>query len=166
MRCYVLMGVSGCGKSSVGEQMASRVGMTFIDGDDLHPKTNIDKMTRGEPLTDEDRIPWLEKVGDALSQTPGTVAIGCSALKRTYRDIIRARAAEPVSFVHLDAAEHVLASRVRERAGHFMPPSLLRSQFQALECLADSEIGTRIDIDQPFERVVGDTEKYVRETIA
>lgn len=165
MRCYVLMGVSGCGKTSVGEALSVRCEMTFIDGDELHPQANIDKMASGEPLTDIDREPWLEMVGDRLSATSGPVVIGCSALKRKYRDIIRARVAEQVSFVHLHAAEQVLEARVNERTGHFMPPALLRSQFEALENLVSDEIGTRINIDQPFEGVVSDTEKYVKETM-
>jgi len=106
MRCYVLMGVSGCGKSSVGRALSVICDMTFFDGDDLHPQANIDKMSKGEPLTDEDRKPWLQTVGDVLAETPGPVVVGCSALKRIYRDIIRDRVPEPVRFLHLDAAFH------------------------------------------------------------
>lgn len=165
MRYYVLMGVSGCGKSSIGRALSILCNMTFIDGDDLHPNTNIEKMARGEPLTDDDRAPWLEIVGDTLAQTTGPVVVGCSALKRRYRDIIRNRVPEAVRFVHLDAAERVLASRVNARAGHFMPPALLQSQFEALEGLAAGELGARINIAQPFFGVIGQTEQYVRETL-
>lgn len=165
MRCYVLMGVSGCGKSSVGRALSILCDMTFIDGDDLHPASNIAKMASGQPLTDEDRAPWLEKIGDTLAATPGPVIIGCSALKRRYRDIMRARVPEPIRFVHLDAAERVLTARVTGRAGHFMPPALLRSQFDALEGLAAGELGARINIAQPFMGVIGQTESYVKETM-
>jgi carbohydrate kinase (thermoresistant glucokinase family) len=165
MRCYVFMGVSGCGKTSVGQAVSDRCGMQFVDGDDLHPRSNIDKMASGTPLTDEDRAPWLEVIGHTLATTPGPVAIGCSALKRRYRDTIRGGAAEPVVFVHLDAAEPVLAARVNDRNGHFMPPALLRSQFEALEHLGEDELGTRIDIAQPFAQVVDGAETYIRETL-
>lgn len=165
MRCYVLMGVSGCGKSSVGRALSILCNMTFIDGDDLHPKANIEKMVRGQPLTDEDRTPWLGMVGDTLAKTAGPVVVGCSALRRHYRDIIRDRVPEPVRFVHLDAAERILALRVNGRSGHFMPPALLRSQFEALEGLAAGELGARINIAQPITDVIGQTELYVRETM-
>lgn len=165
MRCFVLMGVSGCGKSSVGEAAAARCGMTFIDGDDLHPQANIDKMASGEPLTDADREPWLEQVGQTLAETQGSVIIGCSALKRAYRDIIRTHADAPVHFLHLDAPKEVLAARVQNRPGHFMPPALLDSQFAALEHLGPDEPGVRIDIDQPFDGVIGQTATYLKETM-
>lgn len=165
MRCYVLMGVSGCGKTSVGRALASRCEMTFIDGDDLHPQANIDKMASGQPLTDGDRLPWLQGVGDRLALTTGRVAIGCSALKRRYRDIIRSRVSEPVGFVHLDAAQSVLAVRVGARAEHFMPPALLQSQFDALEGLQQDELGLRVDIDQAFDEVVAQAEIYLKETM-
>lgn len=165
MRCYVLMGVSGCGKSSVGRVLSILCDMTFIDGDDLHPQSNIAKMASGQALDDADRVPWLEEVGAALAQTPGPVVIGCSALKRQYRDIIRNHVPEPVRFLHLDAAPRVLLARVNGRSGHFMPPSLLESQFEALEGLAAGELGARINIAQPFLGVIGQSESYVRETM-
>lgn len=165
MRCYVLMGVSGCGKSTVGRALSVLCDMTFIDGDDLHPPASIARMTSGQPLRDEDRAPWLDIIGDRLASTAGPVVIGCSALKRRYRDIIRARVPEPVRFVHLDAAQRVLAARVSSRAGHFMPPALLHSQFEALEGLAAGELGARINIAQPFAGVIGQTETYIRETM-
>ena len=165
MRCYVVMGVSGCGKSSIGRALSITCDMTFVDGDDLHPQTNIDKMASGQPLDDIDRNPWLETVGDVLARTPGPIVVGCSALKRAYRDIIRLRVPEPVRFLHLDAAERVMLDRVNGRAGHFMPPSLLQSQFDTLEGLAAGELGTRINIARPFGAVVGQSETYVRETL-
>lgn len=165
MRCYVLMGVSGCGKSSVGRALSIACNMTFVDGDDLHPEANIKKMSRGEPLTDADRLPWLRTVGRVLADTSGPVVVGCSALKRAYRDVIRAQVPEPVRFLHLDAAPRVMIARVTGRAGHFMPSSLLDSQFDALEGLAAGELGTRINIARPFGAVIGQSESYVRETL-
>lgn len=165
MRCYVVMGVSGCGKSSVGCALSVTCDMTFVDGDDLHPKANIDKMARGEALDDADRLPWLKAVGETLARTAGPVVIGCSALKRAYRDIIRDRVPEPVRFLHLDAPPRVMLARVTARSGHFMPASLLDSQFAALEGLAAGELGTRINIARPYPSVIGQTEAYVRETL-
>ncbi len=154
MRCFVMMGVSGCGKTSVGTAVAARCGLRFVDGDDLHPAANIAKMSRGEPLTDADRAPWLAQVGQALAAQEGRVVIGCSALKRSYRDIIRQAVGEPVFFVHLHAGRDVLLTRVNARDGHFMPPSLLDSQFEALEHLEADEQGGRVDIALSFDQVV------------
>lgn len=165
MRCYVLMGVSGSGKSSVGRALSASCGMTFVDGDDLHPQSNIDKMASGQPLTDEDRAPWLERVGDCLKDTQGPVVVACSALKRHYRDIIRSRVPDVVLFLHLDAGQDVLLARVTSRSGHFMPPSLLQSQFDALEGLTAEEMGTRIDIAQPLSGVIEHSEAYVKATM-
>lgn len=163
MAKFVVMGVSGCGKSSVGQALARDTGLTFIDGDDLHPPSNIAKMSAGTPLDDVDRAPWLAAVGQALSQEDGSVAIGCSALKRAYRDIIRAEVAEVVHFLHLAAPKSVLAERVASRRGHFMPPALLDSQYAALELLGPDEAGTVLDIARPLDRVVADAGTYVRQ---
>ncbi|MEM0946077.1 MAG: gluconokinase [Pseudomonadota bacterium] len=165
MRCYVLMGVSGCGKSTVGEALAKVCDVSYIDGDELHPATNIKKMASGIPLNDDDRAPWLAKVGRRLAQAGGPTVIGCSALKRKYRDWIRNEVPEPVHFIHLDAPKEVLAIRVAERPGHFMPASLLDSQFAALEPLEPNELGGVIDISRPFIEVVAQSETYVRETM-
>lgn len=159
------MGVSGCGKSSVGTALQAMCRMDFMDGDDLHPKCNIDKMAAGIPLNDDDRAPWLADVGRVLAQHDGAIAIGCSALKKTYRDWIRAQVDEPVHFLHLDAPRDVLARRVARRAGHFMPTSLLDSQFATLERLERDEWGEEIDIARPFDEVVAQSEGYVRETM-
>ena len=165
MRCYVLMGVSGCGKSSVGTALSVVCGMDFIDGDDLHPRENIEKMASGLPLDDNDRAPWLTRVGQTLADTEGPVVIGCSALKKKYRDRIRRQVPEPVRFMHLDAPKDVLARRVSGRAGHFMPPALLDSQFADLEPLGPDELGAEIDIAQPYQQVVAQSEIYVTETL-
>ena len=161
MARFVVMGVSGCGKSSVGQALARKTDVTFIDGDDLHPPANISKMSSGIPLDDTDRAPWLIAVGQSLAQQDGPTAIGCSALKRAYRDIIRGEAGQ-VHFLHLAAPKAVLAERVAARQGHFMPLALLDSQYAALEHLEADETGTVIDIAQPLDRVVSDAVAYVR----
>lgn len=137
----VVMGVSGAGKSAVGEALAARLGAAFMDADSLHPPANVEKMTAGIPLTDEDRWPWLHLVGAELAatrQNGGVVA--CSALKRVYRDAIRA--AEPSTrFILLNADPAVLQERMTRRPGHFMPASLLASQLETLEPLEKDEAG-------------------------
>lgn len=165
MRCYVLMGVSGCGKSSVGVALSVMCGMKFIDGDDLHPKTNIAKMARGVALNDDDRAPWLMDVGRVLAKGSAPVVIGCSALKRTYRNMIRAEVPEPVHFLHLDAPKDVLSERVAKRGGHFMPQALLDNQFAVLERLDRDEWGDEIDIAQSYSQVIAQAETCVRETM-
>nr|WP_240309109.1 gluconokinase [Corynebacterium pollutisoli] len=139
-RHIVVMGVSGSGKTTVGELLGARLGLPYRDGDDLHPQANIDKMAAGVPLTDEDRWPWLELVGQWLDDHPDGGIIGCSALKRSYRDLIR-RMAPQVVFVHVHGTRDVLDKRMSRRPGHFMPTSLLDSQLATLEPLADDEDG-------------------------
>lgn len=148
----VVMGVSGCGKSTIGHDLAARLGIEYKDGDELHPKENIDKMSSGIPLTDEDRAPWLTLVGEWLHERADGV-IACSALKRSYRGIIRA-AAPNTFFVHLHGSYDVHLSRVTCREGHFMPSSLLDSQMETLEALDSDETGVIIDIAQPVEDIV------------
>lgn len=141
---YIVMGVSGCGKSAIGCALADRLEMSFIDGDDLHPVINIEKMSRGEPLDDADRAPWLYSIGARLE--PGTI-IACSALKRAYRESIRRTAVGPVLFLYLRGARETLAKRMRERKGHFMPHSLLESQLATLEEPAADELSATADIE-------------------
>lgn len=129
----VIMGVSGSGKSTVAGVVAGRLGWDLAEGDDLHPERNVTKMQAGEPLTDEDRWPWLETIADWIrhhtqSGTPGVIT--CSALKRRYRDILRG---ENVVFVFLQGSKDNISGRLASRHGHFMPPALLESQFEALE---------------------------------
>ena len=149
----ILMGVSGCGKSSVGEALSQALALPYRDGDDLHPAQNIAKMARGEPLDDDDRWPWLRLVGQALT-TPGIV--GCSALKRSYRALIEQEAGGGVVFVHLAGARAVIAARMAARSGHFMPPALLDSQFATLEVPGPDERAVVVDIDQPLADVVAE----------
>ncbi|WP_216665465.1 gluconokinase [Pseudoruegeria sp. HB172150] len=162
MRAFVVMGVAGCGKSTVGAAVARRIGATYIDGDDLHPPANIAKMSAGQPLTDADRAPWLHAVGEELRDHPGRTLIGCSALRRAYRDIIRDAAREPVGFLHLSGSRALIETRMKARKGHFMPLSLLDSQFATLEPLQDDEIGLTVDIDRPFSALVRVLEAALR----
>jgi gluconokinase len=127
------MGVSGCGKSTLGRALAEQLDWCFVEGDSLHPSRNIEKMTAGLPLDDEDREPFLERVAETIAAARNRgIVVSCSALKRGYRDLIRARAGE-VTFVLPLATRDVLASRLSQRADHFMPTSLLDSQLAALE---------------------------------
>lgn len=153
---FVVMGVSGCGKSSIGAMFATQIGARFVDADDLHPEGNIAKMAAGIALTDMDRTPWLEAVGLKLAQRKEPLVIACSALKRSYRDIIRNKAATPVAFLHLDGTHDVIAARMAARQDHFMPTTLLVSQFAALEPLGSDEAGTRVDVDQTPNAIVAE----------
>ncbi len=144
----VVMGVSGCGKSTVAALLAGRLGWAFEEGDALHPQTNIDKMAAGHPLTDEDRYPWLEKVAEWVDQRLAhgeNGVITCSALKRTYRSIINRRGSGVV-FVFLSGSPETISARLAERHGHFMPASMLASQFADLEEPSQDEPGIRIDV--------------------
>ncbi len=150
----VLMGVAGSGKTLIGGLLAPRLGAKYVVGDTLHPATNIAKMSRGEPLTDADRWPWLDLVGATLALAEAPTIVGCSALKRAYRDRIRAAVGCPVRFVHLTGERALIAARMADRTGHFMPATLLDSQFAALEPPVPEEEAVSIDIDQPPGAVV------------
>lgn len=156
MQRFVVMGVSGCGKSSIGAGVADQIGAVFVDGDDLHPAENVAKMSAGTPLNDDDRAPWLAAVGQALAAQDVPVVIGCSALKRSYRDIIRENAGGPVTFLFLDGTKQLIAERMAQRKDHFMPPSLLDSQFATLERPEPDESALRVDIDQSPEAIVAE----------
>jgi gluconokinase len=153
---FVVMGVSGCGKSSVGAEFAAQIGARFVDADDLHPESNIAKMAAGIALTDTDRTPWLAVIGREFAGSEEPLVIACSALKRRYRDAIRDQAATPIAFLHLDGTKDVIAGRMAARQGHFMPTTLLESQFVALEPLEPDEAGTRVDIDQPPKAIMAE----------
>ncbi|MGV8989064.1 MAG: gluconokinase [Cypionkella sp.] len=150
----VVMGVSGCGKSSVGEGVAAQLGMSYREGDNLHPAQNVAKMRAGTPLTDEDRWPWLDQVAKVLADD-APVIVGCSALKRCYRDRIRAGAGDPVTFVHLAGSRELIAERMAARKGHYMPLSLLDSQFAALEPPGPEEAIT-VSINQPLAQIIAE----------
>lgn len=151
-----VMGVSAAGKSTVGLALAAAFGVPFVDADDLHPAANRAKMTSGTPLTDEDRWPWLDAVGARFREQRETgIVVACSALRRAYRD--RIRAAEPdVLFVHLHGSPELLAARAGARSDHFMPAALLESQFAILEDLAPGESGMTVVVDRPPQDLVAE----------
>ncbi len=153
----IVMGVSGCGKSSVGALLAERLGLAFIEGDGLHPAENVEKMAQGIPLTDEDRWPWLETIGrlmaEALDRGEGIV-VSCSALKKIYRDRLRQATSGRLSFVYLEGAPELLLSRMGARTGHFMPVSLLESQLRTLEVPTGEAGVVTVDIDRSVENIV------------
>lgn len=146
----VVMGVSGCGKSSFGEALAARLGLPYHEGDALHSASNVEKMRSGVPLTDEDRWPWLDRAAATLSM-PGVLS--CSALRHAYRARIRDGAGGPVRFVHLAGDKAVIAERMAARSGHYMPTSLLDSQFAALEAPGADEAIT-LDIVKPVDELL------------
>ncbi len=157
----VVMGVSGCGKSTVGAKLAARPDVPFADADDLHPASNIVKMAAGIALTDADRWPWLDLAGEWLAANPRGV-LSCSALRRTYRDRLRAHCASAF-FVHLDGDRSLIARRQADRPGHFMPASLLESQFRDLEPLESDEPGVVVDVgDDPDAIVDGLYQRLLR----
>lgn len=149
----VVMGVSGSGKSTVGAALAQRLRVPFADADDFHPPANIAKMTAGHPLDDEDRYPWLEAIGEWLAEHADGGVMSCSALKRKYRDQLRRHCAD-VRFLHLSGTVDVIARRQASRPGHFMPATLLASQFETLEHLDADERGISIDVDQSIDAIV------------
>lgn len=140
------MGVSAAGKSTVARLLAGRLGGAFLDADDLHPAANREKMSAGIPLNDDDRMPWLDRVASELTAREATsVVVACSALRRAYRD--RIRATNPgVVFVHLHGSDDLLGERAASRTDHFMPPSLLASQIATLELLDGDEDGVTLDV--------------------
>jgi gluconokinase len=143
----VVMGVSGSGKSTVGAALAGRLRVPFVDADTLHPPANVAKMTAGKPLDDDDRYPWLDRVGEWLAGHRDGGVASCSALKRSYRDQLRAHC-PPIEFLHLSGSPELIGARLAGRSGHFMPAALLRSQFASLEPLGADEVGVTVDIGQ------------------
>lgn len=155
------MGISGSGKSTVGRALADRLSVPFADADDLHPPSNIAKMSAGHPLDDADRWPWLAVVGQWVAGHPDGCVMSCSALKRAYRD--RIRAAAPASwFLHLDGAPETIAARQAARPDHFMPPELVASQLATLEPLAADESGLVVDVADDVDAIVGQVEQRLR----
>ncbi|WP_242670170.1 gluconokinase [Mycobacterium decipiens] len=147
------MGVSGSGKSTVGEALAQRLRVPFLDADALHPPANIAKMAAGEPLDDHDRYPWLERVGEWLAGHCGAGVVSCSALKREYRDRLRAYC-PCAEFLHLNGSPELIGRRLTGRSGHFMPAELLRSQFDTLEPLGADEAGVGLDAGRDVADIV------------
>jgi gluconokinase len=158
----VVMGVASCGKTSVGEALAAALNVPFIEGDKLHPKANIAKMSAGTPLTDDDRWPWLEAIGLSMRGSTGVIA-SCSALKRSYREAIALAAQRPVSFIFLSGSRALLEQRIRERKGHFMPPSLLASQLATLEPPGEDEAAITLDIAASVDELAAAAQDFLRE---
>lgn len=140
----VVMGVSGCGKSDIGQRLATALGLPFVEGDAWHSPDNIAKMAAGIPLTDDDRAVWLATLRGQIANSEALV-LSCSALKRRYRDLLR-EGDPALFFIELDGSRALIEDRMRARRGHFMPTSLLDSQFRDLEPLQPDEAGLRVDI--------------------
>src|ERR1700710_808740 len=160
----VVMGVSGSGKTSAAQELTRQLGWEYIEGDDLHPEANVAKMASGHPLDDEDRWPWLRRIAAVIGEheAAGTsIIVTCSALKRSYRDLLR-EGHPSVWFAHVEVSREVLADRLAARQGHYMPPSLLDSQLATLERLGEDEPGAVIDGDAPLSDTVAELLRDLR----
>ncbi len=154
----VVMGVSGSGKSTIADHLAARLGWRYEDGDRFHPPSNVAKMSAGQPLTDEDRWPWLQAIADEIERACKAgqrVVIACSALKRAYRDIL-VHGRNDIRIVFLNGTQELIADRLAARKGHFMPPGLLASQFKTLEPPQPNERPVTVSIDASVEAIVDD----------
>ena len=152
----VVMGVSGSGKSTIADRLAARLGWRYEDADKFHPPANVAKMSAGQPLTDEDRWPWLQAIADEidrLSAAGQRAVVACSALKRSYRDIL-VHGRDDIRIVFLNGTQDLIADRLAARKGHFMPPGLLASQFKTLEPPGTGENPVTVSIDATIEAVV------------
>ena len=157
-RALILMGVSGSGKTTIGEQLAARIGWRYEDADSFHPASNVAKMSAGQPLTDEDRWPWLRAIADEIDRAVAAgerVVIGCSALRRVYRDVL-VHGRSDIRIVYLDGTQDLIAGRLDARKGHFMPPGLLTSQFRTLEPPTPDEHAVTVSIEATAETIVDD----------
>ena len=164
----VVMGVSGCGKTTLATAVSATTGMRFLEADDLHPAANVAKMAGGIPLDDDDRWPWLEGLSGWMREQHAqgrSTVITCSALKQSYRRVL-GQGLPPLMFVHLTAEPALLAQRLHARAGHYMPPSMLDSQIAALEPLASDECGVVLDAGQPPERLLEQTLAWMDDVTA
>jgi gluconokinase len=158
----IVMGVSGSGKSSVGEGIAEALTLPFIEGDVLHPESNVKKMSAGIPLTDDDRWPWLDKIGAKLAKAEKGVVVSCSALKKTYRDRLRREAGGALAFVFLNGSLEVLREHMGKRTGHFMPLSMLDSQLATLESPTGEPLVFTQDVAHPIEQIVDASVEWLR----
>ena len=160
----VVMGVSGSGKSTIADHLAGRLGWRYEDGDVFHPASNIAKMSAGQPLTDEDRWPWLQAIADEIDRVCAAserAVIACSALKRAYRDIL-VHGRNDVRIVFLNGTQDLIASRLAARKGHFMPAGLLASQFKTLEAPQPGERPIAVSIDASVETIVDDIVRQLK----
>lgn len=158
LSALVVMGVSGSGKSTIAASLAERLGWQYEDGDKFHPRSNVEKMSAGQPLTDDNRRPWLQAIADEIdriARTSGHVVVACSALKRSYRNIL-IHGRNDVAFIYLDGTQELIAKRLGQRKGHFMPPRLLDSQFKTLETPAVDETAIAVSIDASVTAIVDD----------
>lgn len=163
-RALIVMGVSGSGKSTIAARLAERLSWTFEDGDRFHPASNVAKMSAGQPLTDEDRRPWLQAIADEIDrvcETGGHAVIACSALKRTYRNVV-VHGRSDVRIVFLEGTQPLIVDRLARRKGHFMPPGLLDSQFRTLEPPAADENPVTVSIDASVETIVDNIVRQLR----
>ena len=154
----VVMGVSGSGKSTIADELAARLGWRYEDGDKFHPPANVAKMSAGHPLTDDDRWPWLQAIADEIDRVCKArqrAVVACSALKRAYRNIL-VHGRNDVRIVFLDGTQQLIAHRLAQRKGHFMPPGLLESQFRTLEPPDASERPVTVSIDASVDAIVDD----------
>jgi len=155
-RVIIVMGVTGCGKSTVGTALAARLDVPFLDADDYHPEANIAKMSQGIPLKDEDRWPWLDTLSEALKEQAtnrGMAVSACSALRRIYRDHLVVVTGEPILFAFLNGSRDTIAKRMAARTDHYMPTALLDSQFQTLEPPESDENAIFLDITPPVSEL-------------
>ena len=160
----IVMGVSGSGKSTIADGLAERLRWTFEDGDRFHPASNVAKMSAGHPLTDEDRWPWLQAIADEIDRARKAgerVVISCSALKRSYRDVL-VHGRNDVCIVYLSGTQELIAGRLAQRKGHFMPPGLLASQFKTLERPDQDENPVTVSIDASVEEILDDIAGQLR----
>ena len=160
----IVMGVSGSGKSTIGESLAERLGWPYEDADTFHPASNVAKMSAGHPLTDEDRWPWLKAIAaeiDRVCKADERVVIGCSALKRAYRDVLL-HGRTDIRLVYLEGTQSLIADRIGQRKGHFMPPGLLTSQFATLEPPTPDEHPLTVSIDAPVEAIIDDVLRQLK----
>jgi gluconokinase len=154
----IVMGVSGCGKSTIAAALAARLGWTFEDGDKFHPASNVAKMSAGHPLTDDDRWPWLQAIADEIDRVVavgGHLVVACSALKRSYRAVLVHGRAD-IRIVYLDGSKDLIAARLNARKNHFMPPGLLDSQFATLQVPSADENPISVPIDASVDTIVTD----------
>ena len=156
----VVMGVSGCGKTTIAKRLSSNLSIPFIEGDELHPASNIEKMKQSIPLTDIDRWPWLDRLGAALKtehmKTNQSVVASCSALKKSYRERLKNAANHPILFIYLEGSRATLLKRLHSREDHFMPSSLLDSQLDTLEYPEDDELSLTVSIENSIETMVNE----------
>ena len=160
----VVMGVAGSGKTTVASQLAEKLGVPFVEGDSLHPAANVKKMASGIPLTDEDRLPWLQAIGERMEVERATghgVVVACSALKHAYRDVLRACVHGKMHFLLLDGSRQLISDRMKKRKGHFMPPALLDSQFATLEKPTPDEHAVILDISHPIPALLAEATNSV-----